>query len=569
MARRNLIILAVVLTALAFLAAEADFLSEDTPLRHQTYRSVGLSSFRVGYQGDIELDREGTGILRMSPDAALEVRERRFTSRRRLEVRPDARGNPVYRYEVGARELPREDAEEYLASIMDELVRTTTVGAQARARRILEDEGLEELLRDVADLESNAARGLYIGVAARMDGLDGERARRILATAGREMTSSSRLRATLTELAEGWPVEWDIDAALADAAASIDSSSEKGQALVELGRLRGLERAAGSWADATATIASSSEKGRTVLRLHELEPTARVTGALLDVVDTIDGSSERRRVLVELAGRPGLPVAAYSRAIALASGIESSSERASALAAMAPHLSSAAAGVEAGLETGSEASGAGSATGPAGGSAPAEEPASGQDPRAPAPEAAREPEPAGPPPAGLAPGEPATGEPATDEPAPAAGFEPAPEAARLALLREYVEAAAAIPSSPEAERALKALSASNELDDALCRLWIDSTSRVSSAAVATDLLVEAVAVCPGSGAVWRVYLAAVERLPSSSDQRRSLMALLERDDLGDETLRALETTAGQAIASTSERDAVLRRVEQVRSSDGS
>ena len=74
-----------------------------------------------------------------------------------------------------------------------------------RARRILETNGFDALLREVTFLDTNAARRIYLEEAASIEGLTEEQGGEIVRAAGREMTSSSRLRSVLTYLAEEMP----------------------------------------------------------------------------------------------------------------------------------------------------------------------------------------------------------------------------------------------------------------------------------------------------------------------------------------------------------------------------
>ena len=339
MTQRSLIILAIVVTGVAFFAAEADFWSGHEVQRHHSYRSTGLTSFRIAYSGDIELDPGETRIVSMSPDASLDVAERRFIFRRRLEVRPDAAGRPVLELKVGSRQRSSEQAEQYLASVLDEILSSTTIGALARARRILDEDGLDELLREVARLDTNSGRRIYLEVASQLPGLQPEQAAKIIHTAGREMTSSSRLRGALTDLAESLPLEWELTKELTEAVERIPSSSEKATALIEIARLRSISPGDGrAFSEAIATIASSSEKARAIRRIHRIDSAPEVTEVLLSAADTIQSSGERRRVLTELVGYPDLPESVYSKALVVSRSISSSGEKATFLASVASYL---------------------------------------------------------------------------------------------------------------------------------------------------------------------------------------------------------------------------------------
>ena len=544
MSQRALIITAIAVTVLAFVAAEADFVGEYDSLRHQTYKSTLLTSFRIAWEGDIELDSEQAEIVRMSPDAVLEVRQRRFTSRKKLEVRPDADGRPVYSYKVGARKRPAEEGKAYLDTVMDSIVRSTTVGAHARARRLLDEEGLDALLYEVGGLRSNSARRIYLEAAAEMESLDETQARRIVETAGREISSSSRLRATLVDLSERWPVDWQLNQAFTEAAEEIASSSEKRHTLVEVARHRGIGDDADSFAEVASTIGAGSEKARAVSSLHEIEPTPEVAMALLETVDTIASSGERRRALTELVARPELPEEVYSRAFEVVHGISASSERATALTAMAPFLASARGPGDARPEVVEDTERADDA-----------EPVDDAEAVAEV--------------AGELVEEAADLEAAPETPPAAAGVAFTDSALSDTLGREYIQAASSISASSELRRAFLALSRASDLSEPLCDEWIESSSRVASTSIAADLLIESARVCPGSDRLWKAYLSGVGDLQASSEQRRALMALLERGDLSGPTLDGLERAAEKNIASTSEREAVIERVEEVRVAHGS
>ena len=341
MARRNLIILAVAITGLAFLAAEADFQSDIPSSKHYHYNSTLFTSFGIAHTGEIEVNPDETGILRLAPDAELDVRVRRFTSRRRLEIRANAAGEPVYYYKEGARERSEDEAKEYLASVMDEVLRRTSVGAEARARRILAEDGLDELLREVSYLGSSSSRRIYLQIAGESENLQLEGAAAIIQTAGREMASSSRLRDTLLELAENLPSEWELNSELAESAERIASGSVKGETLVEIARVRPLGvDDADDFADAISSIASSGIKRQTIISIYQIQPTAEVTEALLAAAATLDSSSDRRRVLTQLVGEAGLPESLYSEGLDIGQRISSSGEKAMFLEAIAEVLPS-------------------------------------------------------------------------------------------------------------------------------------------------------------------------------------------------------------------------------------
>jgi len=474
--RRTLIILAVALTVVALFWAEADFwVDHRFSLGHHFHSTTILTSLRVAHRGEIELDEAQTRIVSMSPDAFLEVGERRFLTRRRLEVRPDAAGRPQYKLTRGSRERSEEDAREFLALVMEDVVHSTTIGAHARARRILDSEGLDGLLEEVARLNSNSARRIYIEIATSAEGLGEEGAARIVRTAGREMTSSSRLRSALVFMAETFPADWAITGALIEAAENIASSSAKGQTLIELVRIRGLEiEDAPAMAEALSTIASGGEIVRAVQRITRLAPAPEIVEQMLEPVSRLSSSSYRRQALEELISYPGLSESTYWRALELSRDIASSGERAAFLGALAGKM---------------------------------------------------------------------------------------PEVE--GLQRHYLEVAGGIASSGDQASALTALLRGAAVSEELCRMWIQTAGQVSSSGTAASLLSQASRRCPDSEGVWSAYLEAVREIPSSGDQRRALMALLEREGLDPRVIEEVVSVAESAMASSGESQRVTDRAQSL------
>lgn len=473
MARSTLIILAILFTLFAFVAADLDFWRDHGFTGRIHYHSnTLLSSLAIASRGEIEVDDERGEIVALEPGGYLEIRERRLTTRRRLGVRGDASGRPVYSYQVGSDRRPESEAREYLAAKLDQILSTTTIGAETRARRLAEDEGAERVLAEIDRLETNSLRSIYLARAARAPGLDADLAARIVRTAGGVVDSSARLGELLADLAESLPVEWNLTAELARAAESIASSAERANALEAVVRRRSLEATdVGVLGEVVASIPSSSVKGRLIRRLVELEPMPALVEAMLTASRSIESSAERRRVLTALSTVPDLPPELYREALDVAEEIASSSERAGFLKDLVDLL----------------------------------------------------------PP-------------------------------RPALESRYIEVASTIRSSVEQQRALAALLAARALSPPVCAEWVRSAGGVASSRVTAELLVAAAARCAAEPAVRRAFLSAVEGLPSSVDQRRSLVALVEAADLDADARSEIAAVAERAIASASERAVVLERL---------
>jgi hypothetical protein len=128
------------------------------------------------------------------------------------------------------------------------------------------------------------------------------------------------------------------------------------------------------------------------------------------------------------------------------------------------------------------------------------------------------------------------------------------------LRSSFLDVTDSIAASSEAKRALLALIEASHLPAPVCSAWLERAGRLAASSVTVDLLVEGAARCPGEARVWRTYIDVVEGVSASSEQRRALTALLDRDDLDAATLAEVAAAAERSIASSSEREVVLEHL---------
>ncbi len=298
---------------------------------HHYYRSSGLTSFEVRFEGEIELSPDRESVAAVAPGAWLEIQSRRLFSPRTLRVTRGTDGRPQVRYWLADRPGSAEQARDYLARNLPEAARVTAVGARPEARRLLR-EGPNRLLDAVGALESGAAQEIYLEELAAAGPVDAAVGRRAIETAGREISSSSRLRRVLTRLAEALPPNPELTAALARACSEISSSSQSGATLAVIAEKRGVPpSAARDYAHSIAEISSSSEAATAVERVGRYATDGTTVEALSGAAESIASSAELRRALTSLAHHPALAPGSLARVLAAGKRISSSSEKSSFL----------------------------------------------------------------------------------------------------------------------------------------------------------------------------------------------------------------------------------------------
>jgi len=346
-------ILAALLLLGAAASARADVhfgIVEDSG-SNRYYRSSGLTSFEVRFEGPIELSPDRESVVSLAPGSWLEISTRRLFTTRRIRVTPGPDGRPQLRLWLGERSGSPEQARDYLARNLPEAARVTAVGARGEARRLLRG-GADRLLAAIGGLESGAAQEIYFEELLAAGPLDAATGKRAVETAARTVLSSRRLRRVLGKLADGLPPDPDLTAALARACSEISSSSQSGAALAAIAERRGVPPAsAREYARSIGRISSSSEAATAIERVGRQAADAGSIELLAGAAESIASSSELRRALTSLARHPNLPAEALPRILSAGKSISSSSEKASLLEECAPATAAFRAALTAYLDT--------------------------------------------------------------------------------------------------------------------------------------------------------------------------------------------------------------------------
>jgi len=109
----------------------------------------------VEMRGKIEISDDDKDVKSMSPDGYLEITKTAFGSRRTLVISPQGSGLKREYYE-GRTSMPWEpEGRKWLAEIMPELLRTTTIAAESRVNRFYKQGGVNGVLNEINLMESD------------------------------------------------------------------------------------------------------------------------------------------------------------------------------------------------------------------------------------------------------------------------------------------------------------------------------------------------------------------------------------------------------------------------------
>jgi hypothetical protein len=131
----------------------------------------GFQDFQVEMRGKMEISDDDKDIKSMSPDGYLEITKTTFGSRRTLVITSQG-GNLKREYYEGRTSMPWEpEGRKWLAEIMPELLRSTTIGAESRVNRFYKQGGVNRVLSEITALESDYVAQHYADLLMKISGV--------------------------------------------------------------------------------------------------------------------------------------------------------------------------------------------------------------------------------------------------------------------------------------------------------------------------------------------------------------------------------------------------------------
>ena len=118
--------------------------------------------FQIEYEGDITLSDDDKDIVAISNGGFVEIEQSSFGNRRRIVIESDRNGNLIKKYYEGRTEKDfNPEGKEWLADVLQEIVRSTTLAAEARVNRFYSKGGANAVLAEIGRIESVCKIGCH------------------------------------------------------------------------------------------------------------------------------------------------------------------------------------------------------------------------------------------------------------------------------------------------------------------------------------------------------------------------------------------------------------------------
>ncbi|NNF34723.1 MAG: hypothetical protein HKN68_11465, partial [Saprospiraceae bacterium] len=160
----------IVAVILSFLLA---FLPQDLEAQTRISRSdKGKSTIQVEnnnrklsieYEGEITISNDETDIVDISRGGYIEIEKSGFGSKRRINIEADGSGKLIKEYYVGRKQQDWEpDGRQWLAEVLQEVLRSTMIGAEGRVDRMYAQGGASRVLSEIREMDSDYVTAGYL-----------------------------------------------------------------------------------------------------------------------------------------------------------------------------------------------------------------------------------------------------------------------------------------------------------------------------------------------------------------------------------------------------------------------
>jgi hypothetical protein len=307
----------------------------------------GHVRIRVGMD-DGKIDAESDGEVRFTDDESdiaslarrgyfhLETRE--GGTRHKLEVDSRDDGTLEHKYWLDGKEHPfDEDARAWLGKTLPEIFRRTGYDSDARAERILKRGGVEALLTEITQIQSDYSKRRYFDALLKHEKLDAATLLRVTRQAGREIGSDYELAELLVGLTRDYTLDAPTTTALVEATKDIQSDYERRRVLdaaLDKGSLS--VEALDAMLEGSGGIQSDYELAELLIHVgREYPPDRALPAEYVKAARTIQSDYDLSRVLKALVARGPLSPPLLGSLLEAAGGIGSDYEMAELLVAVA------------------------------------------------------------------------------------------------------------------------------------------------------------------------------------------------------------------------------------------
>lgn len=280
-------------------------------------RKTGNTEYKIEYEGKITINDQDSDITGVSNGGFIKISKSAFGSKRKIEIRPEG-GQLVKKYYVGNSKTDFEpEGRKWLAEVLPEILRSTTIGASSRVDRFHRQGGVSGVLAEISKLDSDYVKTAYFDLLLKKNPNSSELAR-IASAAGDEVESDHYLSEILKDNQKAFLGSSEGTRAYIQATNEIESDHYQSEVLKAVIRNSDIADAdLGKLLAASDNIGSDHYKS---VVLSELLSKRKIEGAnlatLVKATQDIDSDHYRSEVLKKALGEGSISESAYNTLLA-------------------------------------------------------------------------------------------------------------------------------------------------------------------------------------------------------------------------------------------------------------
>lgn len=294
--------------------------------------SNGISnSFHLEFEGEITLSDDDRDIVAISRGGYLEIKKSAFGNRRRIFMEADGSGKLIKKYFVGGSEKPFEqEGRQWLAEILPEILRSSTIAAEQRVDRMYGKGGTRAVLREVDYMDSDYVKSYYIKLLLNKNPKNSDLIP-ILEVVGDDIDSDHHKAEILKHNTKGFLATEASTAAYIKAAEQIDSDHHMAEVLKKAVRDNNISQPQmKELFSITKEISSDHHKAEVLMTvLQNRSLSSANVNLLINASKDISSDHHRARVLKSALGSSGLSERNYKALLQSIDGINSDHHTAS------------------------------------------------------------------------------------------------------------------------------------------------------------------------------------------------------------------------------------------------
>lgn len=287
-------------------------------------------TIKMKMEGDVVLTDDDAGVKSISDDGYFFVSEKRGRNKYEYYVEPNRMGELETIYEVNGDETEFDsDGERWLAKVLEKVIYRTGLNAEQRVDRIYASGGVDAVLNDMENIESDFVYSIYIKYLLLKDDLSNDNYSRILSLLERKVDSDYFKANVLIDIAPTIQRDHGLIVDYLDVVETIDSDYDKRRVLTELVLNKDTDpQIILSVLNIVNLIDSDYDKATLMIDIADACQENKVlSDAYVRALKEIDSDYDTRRVFTALADNTEFSEESLKELIILANDLDSDYEK--------------------------------------------------------------------------------------------------------------------------------------------------------------------------------------------------------------------------------------------------